>query len=243
VPSAQSAFSGARHSIPCLRSGSTSKTCPRAGSRAYAHRQKRSKERGFAVLTAATPLQRTCLQRPATRRHATSWTPQARSRERRLCRPRGCADLGLVRLPHMGSAGNRSAQCELIVERRAGLRQRSGGDVSGAVLVKIRVPGRMEAHPGRGITCVCRVGRADRLCLTPLDDLKHASRCGERDTWIVPTSCVLNPCPAGRSTKTSAQSAISCSTWALVRPMTSRSAAERCSNVPVAQHRSAMLIA
>jgi hypothetical protein len=41
-------------------------------------------------------------------------------RDRRLCRPRGCADLGLVRLPHKGSAGCRSAQSELIVEPRAG---------------------------------------------------------------------------------------------------------------------------
>jgi hypothetical protein len=94
------------------------------------------------------------------------------ARDRRLCRLRDCADLGLVRLPYKGSAGNRSAQSELIVERRAGPRQRSGGDVSGAVLVKNRVPGRMEAHPGSGFTCVCRVGHADRLCPTPLNDLR-----------------------------------------------------------------------
>jgi hypothetical protein len=62
-----------------------------------------------------------------------------------------CRHLDIVRLPYMGSVGNGSAQSELIVDRRAVPRRGQGEDVSATVHVQIRVHGRMEANPEKGV--------------------------------------------------------------------------------------------
>jgi hypothetical protein len=63
-----------------------------------------------------------------------------------------------------------------------------------------------KAHTGRASACVCRIGRADRLRLTPPDELRSwvlMRRAGHVDCA---TSSVRNLCPARRSARMSAQS-------------------------------------